>query len=584
MLHSIQHIFFSYVYLSVFVSLLCSPIILHPLPSSNVVHASSGLIMHYLSNYSPSNRIVSFTVSVPMTIDMCYLIPINAIRKIPHCQRPPRNPASRSTRRQKRFITDIVSIGIGSAALALSTINSLQILALKHEVTALTNSLASVSSVVNTHTTQLIQLQQGQLKLAQELNCTQAALNQTIALVNDHSTVLDRHRSAIETLATFAQFMNAKLTSFIHSIETHFLHTALSDILNNRLNLNFIHHNDLPLVLDFILSATNVSINTDFTILPLVDLVSRLLLQQRIDFAPRNTTSTSRGELLGVLLISSFFAATTSNQPTFSLYELLPIPFPYGNLRVRLADMPHIVGIDYLNDHLLRWTLLESASCDFRSMSLCRETPPVMTSWNDTCLFEILTNVPLTACRTEQYLDPVFIHRLGDHWAISTNSTSQCHTISSSNLDQPYVLQNNIRVLPPVSLITIPVNTSLVCDRFTIPSSPLPLNISLTILDSSLLNASAVDFFDLHLPLSNVTRWPKLPFIPNHLQNLLDFLASTPTMATLPVIAPWYTHPSTFFSFGLLILFIVLLVLLLYGYFIRKPPPPTVHLELATIA
>lgn len=85
-----------------------------PLPSSDVVDASSGLILHYLNNtYSPSNRIISFTVSIPMTIDTCYLIPLNIIQKISRCHRSPSNFSLESLSRGKQFLTDIISIGIG---------------------------------------------------------------------------------------------------------------------------------------------------------------------------------------------------------------------------------------------------------------------------------------------------------------------------------------------------------------------------------------------------------------------------------------------------------------------------------------
>ena len=62
---------------------------LTPTPASDFIHASSGLIFHYLSSYAPSNRIVSLTVSIPLTQDMCYLLPVRALQKIPSCHRTP---------------------------------------------------------------------------------------------------------------------------------------------------------------------------------------------------------------------------------------------------------------------------------------------------------------------------------------------------------------------------------------------------------------------------------------------------------------------------------------------------------------
>ena len=90
------------------VAILLQPISMLPdmlkLPRSAVLHASSGLIFHYLSDYSPANRIASFTVSIPMTIDMCYLIPVNAIRKIPDCHQL-FNASHQPSPRTKRFVT-----------------------------------------------------------------------------------------------------------------------------------------------------------------------------------------------------------------------------------------------------------------------------------------------------------------------------------------------------------------------------------------------------------------------------------------------------------------------------------------------
>jgi hypothetical protein len=494
------------------------------LPPSDIVHSSTGLILYYLSQYSPANRLVSFTVSIPMTSDMCYLLPLTAIRKLPFCVQSRRSPTHTTVSRPRRFVLDIMSIGIGSAALTLSTINSIQILSLQHEVKSLKGALSTIRDAANSHTAQLYHLTEGQFKLARELNNTQAALNDTIALVNDHSAVLDRHYDTIRNLALYAQYIDNKFASFVHSVETHFLHTAITDILANRLNLHFIHHIDLPTVLDVILSSANVSFSSDAANLPLVDLVGKLLVQQHLDFVPRSPTDTNLSpSVIGKLLISSFFAAKTPDQNPFSLYELLPIPFSHERTRVRLADMPFVVGIDLVHNHLVRWTATEATNCDFRRMSLCRETPPILTNWNSSCLYQILHNTALDACRTELYFDPIFIHRLGNHWAISTNSTTRCHSTSLALSDHAVFLHNNVQVLPPVALVSVPPNTTLICDSFSIPSLPLQSNHSLVLLDSTIINASSTGFFDLDALLSNSTRWRKLPYIPDHFKSVLDF-------------------------------------------------------------
>jgi len=56
------------------------------IPKTDVVHPKSGLILHYLSEYRPANKIITFTVTLPMYSDMYYLIPNEAMGKITECQ------------------------------------------------------------------------------------------------------------------------------------------------------------------------------------------------------------------------------------------------------------------------------------------------------------------------------------------------------------------------------------------------------------------------------------------------------------------------------------------------------------------
>ena len=62
-----------------------SALVKFAIPKSDVVHTKSGLIFHYLSEYRPANEIISFTVTIPMYLDMCYLVPSVAMGKIKEC-------------------------------------------------------------------------------------------------------------------------------------------------------------------------------------------------------------------------------------------------------------------------------------------------------------------------------------------------------------------------------------------------------------------------------------------------------------------------------------------------------------------
>ena len=56
------------------------------IPKTDIVHPKSGLILHYMSEYRPANKILTFSVSLPMYSDMCFLIPNEAMGKIPDCE------------------------------------------------------------------------------------------------------------------------------------------------------------------------------------------------------------------------------------------------------------------------------------------------------------------------------------------------------------------------------------------------------------------------------------------------------------------------------------------------------------------
>ena len=558
--------------------------IVHPqiisLPQSNVVDASSGLVFRYLSNYLPADNVVSFTVAFPMTWDLCYLIPLHAFRKIPACSRPVTKPSNYTLRRHRQFLPELISIGISSAALALSTHNSLQILRLYYQIQIVRNSLSSLTNVANTATTHLLHLRQGQLKLAQSLNHTQIALNQTINLVNEHSIILGQHATAIEHLASFARLMDYKLNTFMHLLKTHFIESSLSDILAHQLNLRFIHHKDLPGVLDYIVRTTNTSFNLNLTQLSLLELISRLLIQQHINFLPTVESFIHRNSVIGTLYVSLFFVATTNTNNTFSLYELLAIPFQYHNTRIRLADIPYMIGIDFKQARLITWTSDEADICDFKAMFTCRETPAILTHWHDTCIFQILYHANLSSCRTAPYPDPLFIHRIGNQWAISTNNSLHCHSTSLSPNTHAFKLLNTLRLIPAVAVISIPPGTTLLCDRFSISALPTDTTPFLSILDSSLIDTSDNDTVDLVSTLTNSTRWRKLPSVSNNLQSIINYINNTQMLSPILQNQTFHHHLVLYALLCTIAVAIILLAFFFYWNLLRKPCVPSISFQL----
>jgi hypothetical protein len=511
---------------------------------------------------------------------MCYILPIHALRKIPSCHHSPVHVLTNTKIRAKRFITDIISIGVGSAALTMSVKNTIQLIQLEQNVNSITKSLANLETSENTQAAQLLHLQSGQLKLAFLLNHTQIALNKTIELVS-------RYDKMLQDLARYTQTLNRRITNLIDAVETHIIHTSLSNIFSDRLNLQFIHKQDFPTVIDFIISTTNVDFNPNSTGRPLIDLIERLLVRQEVHFLPHEQTSNSSDSVLGVLTISSFFAAVTKRQTSFSIYQLLPIPFYSGDMRIRLADLPAAIGINFVNEHLIQWTQSESSTCDFQTMSVCRENPPIITHWQDTCLYQILTNSILSACRTERHNNPLFLQRFGHQWIISTNTSQQCHFVVFSSGNSPQVLNNQVRSIPAVALVTVPPQTTLICERFSIPSSPNIVGLPLMIWDSTMVNNSQTSDFNFDPYLTDSTRWPKLPYIPDDFRAVYNYITNNTIPFPLPMLSTLQQlpqHPFGIFFIAAVTLIIFLLALLVYCHFFRRRSLPVVRLQLPPLA
>jgi len=329
-------------------------------PKTDIVHTKSGLILHYLSEYRPANKIITFTVTIPMVPDMCYLIPRVAMRRIPHCRtsaaimekrtkekaimeknkvKPSKKPTTTSPLRIKRFLAEIFSIGTGATAIVMSTTNMVQIANLKSEVKTMQDSLLTMNQTIQNNQAQILHFNEGQLKLAHELNYTQVALNKTLAMVNEHSYILRNHEDALRTIMSQTVFLSTRLASFVHAVETH-----------------FIHHKDVPKVVEKVSQAINMSVDESNSSISMVELITRLLVRQQIDFVQTKTAeSTENGHLIGKLVFSSFFAAPTQDQAPFSIYELVPIPFNQGKRRVRLAQMSAYLGIEPKSQQFIHW-------------------------------------------------------------------------------------------------------------------------------------------------------------------------------------------------------------------------------------
>jgi len=605
------------------------------IPKTDVVHPKSGLILHYLSEYRPANKIITFTVTIPMYSDMCYLLPSMAMGKIAECQvkemtirelraikdeldnnktlwfvqnsksfeptisaspnsslastrrsstvTPVRSTTSAPKRKSKRFIPMVIAIGSGIASTVMSAVNLLQTGSLKAEMRGVKESLPALHLATLNNEAQIVHVKEGQFELAIALRDTQTALNTTMKLVNQHSGILNKHTDALRTIVAETIYLKTKLDNVTHAIETHFIHQSMEDILSNKLNLHFVHHRDLPKVVYLVSQAMNLSLNDVNSSIPVVEIITRLLVRQQIDFAPTNVTPTSKaGAIIGKLIFTSYFAAPDQDQAPFSIYEVVPIPFNQGKKRVKLAQMPAFLGIESISQQFIRWSKEEAVTCDLVVMPSCREFPVRRKEMEDDCIYQILTDSKLTDCRIESFNDKVFIRRVGQHWLISTYNSSKCHSVTSKDSEQHILIDNEEITLPEVVLITTDSEKSLACDRFIIPKSPVKLNKSINLIYNESIKPVSKELINLQEALANETHWEKLPYISSDMQVIIDMITSTLNPIRIDHLGIWSEHPlsmTLLMIVGLLMLIIIISIL--YTYHIKRTSGSNTRITIA---
>ncbi len=649
------------------------------IPKTDVVHPKSGLILHYMSEYRPANKIVTFSVSLPMYSDMCFLIPNEAMGKIPDCEdkeatvrviretqrelqknnntriqpvarqedtvgifanvsqttkstkklkknvtpttKPTTvsNSTTRSTstirtstnvweniremmdknngevhivkqngtlsvnftaarpdlnlfkpkERRKRIIPALIAIGAGVASTALSAVNLFQMGNLKAEMRGVKETLNAIHLATINNEAQILHINEGQLKLAKELSDTQVALNKTMALVNQHSEILHNHAEALKTILSQTLFLRNQLDTVTHALNTHFIHESIENILLNKLNLHFIHHTDMSRVIKMVTQAMNLTTDEFNSSIPMVEIVTRLLVRQQIDFAPMTVKEASdNGVLIGKMMFTSYFAAPARDQDPFSIYEVVPIPFNQGKKRVQLARMPAYLGIEPESQQFIRWSKAEATTCDFQIMPSCRETPVRRKELEDGCIYQILTDSKLKNCRVESFPDEVFIRRVGQHWAISTYNSSKCHGIPNERVDEHMLVDNEEITIPEIALITVTEEKSLACNQFIIPGELTKIDTPINLIYNESISPSYKALINLQEMLDNETHWEKLPYITSDMQAVIDFISNTPKPATIHDFKIWSEHPISFtmvLIVGTLILVIIVMILYMFG-------------------
>lgn len=500
--------------------------------NSTIAHPETGLFLDYVGLYTPSETIIHNSAIFPMTISTCHFLPLSAAENIPSC--------NITGRRNKRAIPLIIALGFGAVTLAMSFSNSMQTEHLQREVILVERTLSRHSQILQTHGAYLGKIMSKQIEFAEELRMTQKDLDAMVPILRSHS-------EALNTLKTGFELMQIQF-------QRSFLYSAMTQIYRNKLTLDYLSPDDLHKVVYNVIQQGNLKFNSHQGSLPLVEIVTRLLVRQQIDFIPREQYIAENPQEIGRLVITNFFAVPKPNQTPFNIYKLLAIPFFHKNETIQLTQIPRYWAINLADNITIEWHDAEESGCYFEMMTSCRDTPPFRTISKDTCFDQIVRDLPLTRCQTIPVpSSKFFLRQLKDNiWITSSPESMHCLKMPKTSFlgtTQHTWSMNEKIVLSPVAVVNVTPDYFVACPGFTLSGRPLISNASSLILwyNSSILPTN-ISVLDVHQYMTGNTTWLKRASDKKEIKTLTDFIEQTNTIPTIQS-----SFPMGMWSYGMLI-------------------------------
>ena len=238
--------------------------------NTTIAHPKTGLFLDYVGLYTPVKTVVHNSVIFPMTTATCHFLSLSAAESIPSC--------NVTTKRHKRFITDILSLGMGAISLTMCTANTIQMAKLQEQVELVGKAFTEFSQNMHIHGAQLAKIHSNQIELAEELHVTQKALSAMVPIVNSYSQALNTFKTGIERLHI--------------QLQRSFLYLAITQIFRNELTLNFLSPDDLHKVVCSVIQQGNLTFNFHHGSIPIVQIITNLLVRQQLDFIPSSQYTT----------------------------------------------------------------------------------------------------------------------------------------------------------------------------------------------------------------------------------------------------------------------------------------------------
>lgn len=528
------------------------------LPSMNttIAHLETGLFLNYVGVYKPSDTIIHNSAIFPMTIETCHLLPSAAVLKIPACN------IKQQRRRRKRVALAIIAVGVGLAHVGLTIRNTIQIANLQYQIDLVENTLSNFNQIINIHEAKLANIQSNQIKIIKELQLTQRAINSLIPILDSHSKILIKLNHDIALLHKYFQYS--------------FLYLSINQILRNQLNLNFLAPNDLRKVVYDVIEQGNLTFNQHYGSISLVEMITRLLIRQEINFIPNSNKNGNNSTDIGHLIITNYFAVPQQQQETsFYVYKLVAVPFIYKNESLQLTGIPQYWAINPINNTTMEWYKPEESGCSLQLMTTCRDTPPIYSMTKDSCVSQILNRLPISNCHSKSNLNQpsLFIERLTEQfWIISSSKLMQCLKISKieyhSTINEYHWNNNEQIILPPVALVEMTPGYTILCPGFSLVGHPNHTKTSsLTILyNNTKLSSNNTPIIDVYQYLMENTTWYKKNWSEISIETLLHDVNQSWQTPINEIVTPIHNWSWII----ILISLIILLLIFIYKFYINQ--------------
>ena len=519
------------------------------LKNGTIAHPETGLFFDYVGLYTPAEAIIHNSAIFPMSTSTCHFLPLSAAESIPSC--------NITIKRSKRLVTDIISLGMGAINLGISATNSMQIGNLQEQMAVVEKALTDYSRNMQIHGAQLAKMHSHQIELAEELQVTQKALNSLIPIVNSHADAINSFKIGLEQLHV--------------QLQRSFLYLAMTQIFRNELSLDFLSPDDLNKVVYNVIKEGNLTFNSHHGTLPVVQIITKLLVRQQIDFIPSSQYTTQNPWEIGRLVITSFFAVPKREHTSFRVYKSLAIPFFHKNQTIQIADIPSYWAVNPADNTTMDWRDPEKSGCDLQLMTSCRDTPPIQLMSQETCFGQIITNHPLSNCQTTSVPRlPFFLRHLRDNFWV-TSSHESLHCLNIPRIEYTMIRQqswntNNQLILPPISLVNVTPGHTIACPGFTLVGRPITSSTSsLVILFNNTLLTTNISVLNVYQHLAENTSWFETKPGEQRMESLLKRLReplTTPIIQTFSPAPRWRVNMSMV-SWALLALacFIIIAVL-----------------------